>query len=538
MMNKDLLNVRFLTIALIIISLIILILIKIFSIYFSDSMFLQEEGKKRYLKYKDISSVRGTIYDRNNFPLAVSIVNYDLYALRGFDKSNLLKLSEVINISYQYIDDSFQKKTLLKKSLSTEELMLIKQMNLKNYEIESRQSRHYPLGDQISPLIGFYGTDGAQEGIEKSYDRILSGTNGKQKYYMNPHKEVISKPIVVKKVTQGQDIHLTIDSTIQFFAYKYLTEAIKLNKAQAGTAIVLDNASGHVLAMASYPSYNPNDPKRKIQKNRALVGSYELGSVLKPIVLSKALDNKILLIDEEIQTPRRFAVDDKIIVDKENFNKLTAKEVIVYSSQVGATKIALALGYEDLKNNYYNFGFTKPISINFPSASFGYMDVKENISDKELASLGYGYGISISPFQIATAYSVFANKGIKKDFKILKNDIEYSKQIISSESASQIMDSLNLVVQDGTGKLANIKGFSEGGKTGTAHQIKKGKGYLDDSYIASFAGIAPLTDQSLTIYVLIDGPGLNSYSGGSVAAPVFAKIAENSLNYLGYFEDE
>ena len=416
--------------------------------------------------------------------------------------------------------------------------MIIKQMNLKNYEIESRQSRHYPLGDQISPLIGFYGTDGAQEGIEKSYDRILSGTNGKQKYYMNPHKEVISKPIVVKKVTQGQDIHLTIDSTIQFFAYKYLTEAIKLNKAQAGTAIVLDNASGHVLAMASYPSYNPNDPKRKIQKNRALVGSYELGSVLKPIVLSKALDDKILLIDEEIQTPRRFAVDDKIIVDKENFNKLTAKEVIVYSSQVGATKIALALGYEDLKNNYYNFGFTKPISINFPSASFGYMDVKENISDKELASLGYGYGISISPFQIATAYSVFANKGIKKDFKILKNDIEYSKQIISSESASQIMDTLNLVVQDGTGKLANIKGFSEGGKTGTAHQIKKGKGYLDDSYIASFAGIAPLTDQSLTIYVLIDGPGLNSYSGGSVAAPVFAKIAENSLNYLGYFEDE
>ncbi|MBR51901.1 MAG: hypothetical protein CMD58_05245 [Gammaproteobacteria bacterium] len=243
-------------------------------------------------------------------------------------------------------------------------------------------------------------------------------------------------------------------------------------------------------------------------------------------------------MDEEIQTPRRFAVDDKIIVDKENFNKLTAKEVIVYSSQVGATKIALALGYEDLKNNYYNFGFTKPISINFPSASFGYMDVKENISDKELASLGYGYGISISPFQIATAYSVFANKGIKKDFKILKNDIEYSKQIISSESASQIMDTLNLVVQDGTGKLANIKGFSEGGKTGTAHQIKKGKGYLDDSYIASFAGIAPLTDQSLTIYVLIDGPGLNSYSGGSVAAPVFAKIAENSLNYLGYFEDE
>ena len=158
--------------------------------------------------------------------------------------------------------------------------------------------------------------------------------------------------------------------------------------------------------------------------------------------------------------------------------------------------------------------------------------------DKELASLGYGYGITISPFQIASAYSVFANKGTFKDFKLLKNQEVTSRQIISSETAKHILDSLNMVTKDGTGKAANIKGFSEGGKTGTVHKTKRGSGYVDDSYRASFIGIAPLSTESLTIFVSIDDPGLNSYSGGVVAAPVFAKIAESSLNYLGYYQDE
>ena len=196
------------------------------------------------------------------------------------------------------------------------------------------------------------------------------------------------------------------------------------------------------------------------------------------------------------------------------------------------------MGYEELKKNYYNFGFTKPISINFPSSAFGYMNIKESVNDKELASLGYGYGITISPFQIASAYSVFANEGILKDFKLLKNQEVTSKQIISSYTANHILDALRMVVKDGTGKAANINGFSAGGKTGTVHQIKRGSGYAEDSYRASFIGIAPLNTKSLTIFVSIDEPGLNSYSGGTVAAPVFAKVAESSLNYLGYFQDE
>ena len=517
---------------------VITIIYKIFSIQFFDSGFLQNEGNKRYIKYKDVVSVRGSIFDRNKFPLAVSIVNYDIYALKGFTKSQLLNLSERVDLDSDIIQEIYDKKTLLRKGISKEELIAIKKLNLKNFEIELRHSRHYPLGDQISPLIGFYGKDGAQEGLEKSYDRVLSGKNGKQKYYKNAKQEIISQPIEISKTVQGEDIYLTIDATIQYFAYKYLVEAIYDNSASAGSVIVLDNKNGEVLAMASYPSYNPNNPSRKIQKNRALVEAYELGSVLKPIVLSKAIDKEIIKNDEYIEIPRRLQLNDKIIVDSKNFEKLTPQEIIAFSSQVGASKIALQLGYDDLKKNYYDFGFTKPISINFPSSSFGYMNIKDEVSDKELASLGYGYGLTISPFQIASAYSVFANDGIYKDFKLLLNEDVTSRRVISDSSATYILEALQKVVKEGTGKEAEILGFSEGGKTGTVHKTKRGAGYIEDSYRASFIGITPLNEQSLTIFVSIDEPGLNAYSGGAVAAPVFAKIAESSLNHLGYFEDE
>ena len=539
MKNKiTFLNWRFLLIVLSIVLCIIIVIVKILSIQISDSIFLQNEGAKRYIKYKEIVPTRGTIFDRNSFPLAVSVVNYDLYALKGFQKKQLLKLSEIFELDTDFSVQKFSKKTLLKKNITNEEILLLKKLKLSSIEVESRHSRHYPLGDQISPLIGFFGKDGAQEGLEKSYDNVLSGLPGRQKYFKNAKQELISQPIELVKLKHGSDVHLTIDATIQFFAYKHLVEGIKSNKAKSGTVIILDNKKGEILAMASYPSYNPNHPKRKIQKNRALVDAYELGSVLKPIVLSKAIENKVIAPNKYIDIPRRLNLNDKIIVDSKVHEQLTPKEIISVSSQIGASKIALELGYKDLKDNYYDYGFTKPISINFPSSALGYINVKENVSKKELASLGYGYGVTISPFQIASAYSVFANEGIFKDFKLLQNSEVTSRKIISSDTANHILEALDMVIKDGTGKAAEIKGFSEGGKTGTVHRIKRGSGYAEDSYRASFVGITPLNNESLTIFVSIDEPDLNLYSGGAVAAPIFAKIAESSLNYLGYFQDE
>ena len=518
---------------------IIAVSYKVISVQIEDSLFLKNEGKKRYIKYRTINPVRGTIYDRNNTPLAVSIINYDLYALSGLNTNRFLKLKDAISIQDEIlIDGSFSKKTLLKKGLTLDEQKTINELHFNNIEIQIRHSRHYPLGDQIAPLIGFYGKDRAQEGIEKSYDSVLSGKNGKQKYYTNAKQKIISKPIEVIKTIQGQDIQLTIDSTIQFYAYKYLVEAISNNKAKAGTVLVFDNKNGEILAIASYPSYNPNNPNREIQKNRALIEAYELGSVLKPIVFSKAIDKKIFSPDKHIEIPRRLELGNTIITDPKIYEKLTPKEIVAYSSQVGASKIALKLGYEDLKNNYYSFGFTKPISINFPSAAFGLMNAKETVSDRELASLGYGYGLKVSPFQLTAAYSTFANNGIRKEFKLLMNDEVTSQRVISESSARHTLEALQKVVKIGTGKKADIVGFTEGGKTGTVHRTISGAGYADDLYRASFVGITPLSEDSLTIFVSIEDPGLNAYSGGMIAAPLFAEIAESSLNYLGFIEDE
>lgn len=540
MKNSNFINWRLFFICLCFVGAIFLVIYKILSVQIKDSLFLQNEGKKRYIKYRDNNPVRGAIYDRNKFPLAVSIVNYDLYALNGLNIDNYLRLKDILNLEIELqINEPFKKKTLLKRSLTSEQQKAIKSLRIDDIEVEERHSRHYPMGEQVAPLVGFYGKDKAQEGIEKSYDSILSGVSGKEKFYTNAKQEIISKPIEVNKTIKGKDIYLTIDSTIQFYSYKYLVETIIKNKAKAGTVLVFDNYLGEVLAVASYPSYNPNNPNRSVQKNRALVDAYELGSVLKPIVFSVAVDKGIINPDMTIEIPRRIQLNNKIISDTKNYGQLTPKEIIAYSSQVGASQIALKLGYDSLIENFYKFGFSKPISINFPSAAFGLINRKERVSDRELASLGYGYGFTISPFQIASAYSTFANKGIRKDFKLLLNDEVTSQRIITENAAQHTLDALKQVVKIGTGKKAEVSGFSTGGKTGTVHKTVSGSGYADDLYRASFVGITPISsEKSLTIFVSIEDPGLNAYSGGMIAAPLFAEIAESSLNYLGYIEDE
>jgi cell division protein FtsI (penicillin-binding protein 3) len=540
MKNSNFINWRLFFICLCFVGAIFLVIYKILSVQIEDSLFLQNEGKKRYIKYRDNNPVRGAIYDRNKFPLAVSIVNYDLYALNGLNIDNYLRLKDILNLEIELqINEPFKKKTLLKRSLTYEQQKAIKSLRIDDIEVEERHSRHYPMGEQVAPLVGFYGKDKAQEGIEKSYDSILSGVSGKEKFYTNAKQEIISKPIEVNKTIKGKDIYLTIDSTIQFYSYKYLVETIIKNKAKAGTVLVFDNYLGEVLAVASYPSYNPNNPNRSVQKNRALVDAYELGSVLKPIVFSVAVDKGIINPDMTIEIPRRIQLNNKIISDTKNYGQLTPKEIIAYSSQVGASQIALKLGYDSLIENFYKFGFSKPISINFPSAAFGLINRKERVSDRELASLGYGYGLTISPFQIASAYSTFANKGIRKDFKLLLNDEVTSQRIIAENAAQHTLDALKQVVKIGTGKKAEVSGFSTGGKTGTVHKTVSGSGYADDLYRASFVGITPISsEKSLTIFVSIEDPGLNAYSGGMIAAPLFAEIAESSLNYLGYIEDE
>ena len=535
-------NWRFFIIIVFLILSIAAIFIRVIYLQIDKENFLKNWGQNQHIAYRVLTPVRGTIYDRNKIPLAITLTHYDLYGLRNIDKQDFEKLKNIISFDTSFNQFTLNnKKTLLYESLSPELISTIKKSSINNYEVEMRFSRHYPLGDQIAPLVGFSGKDNfGLEGIEKSYNSFLSGKRGKEKYYKNRKGQIISKAINVEPKEPGQDLYLTIDSNIQFFTYKKLAESVQKSNAKSGSAIVLDNNSGEILAIASYPSYNPNNPNRKIQKNRALLDAYEPGSVLKPIAMASAIDNGLIDIEDAIDTsPGYMSLNNYSISDTKNHGILKSYEIITKSSQVGASKVALMLGSENIIASYKKFGFSKPININFPSSAFGRINNRVNMSDIEIANLGFGYGINASPFQIASAYSVFANEGLFKEFTLIMNDeYKYEEQIISKDTAKKILFALEDVVENGSGYKAKISGFKVGGKTGTAHKSSRTGGYAKSIYTASFAGIVPIDKKDLTIFVSIYEPGLNAYKGGEIAAPLFASIATDTLNYLGYFEDE
>ena len=539
MKKNNFFNWRFFVIIITIFFISFAIVWKLFDIQVTDKEFLENEGEKKYVTYKNIKPIRGTIYDKNGFPLAISTVSYDLYALKDYSKTKHKLLRDKLGLEIDFPSSGFDKKTLIKKNLDINQINSIKSLKHNKLEIERRYVRHYPLGEQIAPLIGFSGKDGiGQEGVEFIYDNSLSGKEGNEKYYKNAKQEIISKPIVLNIPEDGQDIYLTIDATIQFYAYKYLVESIKNNNAKGGSVVILNNKTSEVLAVASYPSYNPNSANRKIQRNRVFLDSYEPGSVLKPITISEAIHQGIYEIDSYLALPQKILINGKQISDIKKYEELSIAEIISNSSQVGASKIALDLGFDNIAKTYKKFGFSKPQSIGFPSESFGYINMRENISDHEIASLGFGYGITANPFQIAVAYSVFANEGMLHNFNLIKNDdLQFEPiRVISSDAAQAILYALNQVIEDGTGKLAKTK-YKSGGKTGTAHKIR-GNGYANDLYISSFVGITPIDEKLLTIFVNIDEPDLNAYSGGDVAAPLFSKIAQNTLEYLEVSNEE
>ena len=515
-----------------VISLLILIF-RILSLQFIDRDFLASKSKSLLETSRSIQPIRGSILDRNDFPLAISINQYDLYALKKFSKEDYKKLTKFLSLSRDFSDiKKINKKTLIFSNLNFSEYENIKSLRLSGIEIESFQKRYYPLGELAAPLIGFAGKDGfGLEGLENILDSELSGVSGEEIIYRNASR----RPKVTKAVIQGFDKKLTIDSRIQFYAYKHLSNYIKANNAKGGSAIVLDNISGEILAIASYPSYNPNSRQRKIKRNRALIDAFEPGSIIKPLAVAKGIDMGIISSNQVIDTSPGFInLSGRVISDPKNYNNLTVSQVIAKSSQVGASKLALLVGIDGLISGYKGFGLSKPPNIFFPGIAYGVINSRENISDHEIASIGFGYSLTASSLQLAQAYSVFANEGYLKDFKLFIDNFEssYKQRVISRDTADEVLNSLKLVISDGTGSLAKLQNFEVAGKTGTSHKPSSKGGYDQNKYIASFAGIAPLKTKRLTIFVNIDEPGLNNYSGGSVAAPLFAAISKDVLNYL------
>ena len=512
------------------------IFIRLIYVQIDQGNFLLQKGNNQNTSERVIEFKRGSIFDKYGIPLAISVTGFDLFGLSGLSEEDFFKIQETLKLAdFEY--KNFNKKSLIRNSLSFDEMRKIKSLRIDRLELEKTYKRHYPLGEQVAPLVGFSGRDGyGLEGLEKSYNSILTGKPLKERVLKDGSRSAIERLEVLEFGEDSRDIYLTIDSNIQYIAYKYLVEAIKNNNGAAGTVIILDNSAKEVLALASYPSYNPNNPMRAIKKNRAFLESYEPGSLVKPLALAGAIESGLIDIDTEMELPIKIEIDGNIINDRKKYEQLKAFEVIKESSQVGATQISFLLGAERLIGNYKRFGFSKPVNVNFPSTSFGEINSRDDISDIEIATLGYGYGLTATPFQISQAYAIFANKGIFHDFRIIRDDelSSFSEQVISKSTADDILFSMRGVVEDGTGILAKLEKFDVSGKTGTTEKLRDGN-YKSSTYTASFIGIGPNPSNELTIFVNIDGLGSQKYSGGSVAAPLFKKISNDVFSYMGYF---
>ncbi len=340
----------------------------------------------------------------------------------------------------------------------------------------------------------------------------------------------------------GQDIQLSIDSKVQFFAYQKLRDAVVANKAKAGSVVVIDTVTGEVLALANYPSYDPNRRQNltgEQLRNRALTDTFEPGSTMKPITIATALElgrvTPSTIIDT---TPGRYTVTGATITDTHNYGVLTVEGVIQKSSNVGATKISQRLSAQEMWNNFTALGFGQKPQLQFPGAVTGRVRPWKSWRPIEQATMSYGYGLSASLFQMARSYTAFAHDGSVIPATILKSaDPAVGTRVFSAANAAEVRHMLWLAAgPGGTGQKAQTVGYSIGGKSGTARK-QAGKGYATGKYRSWFTGMAPIEKPRIIVAVMIDEPNAGSYYGGTVAGPVFSEVVQQTLRLMGVQPD-
>jgi cell division protein FtsI (penicillin-binding protein 3) len=405
---------------------------------------------------------------------------------------------------------------------------------------EREYRRFYPAGEVAAQLVGFTNVDGQGiAGLELTYNEWLKGTPGKKKYIKDLHGEVVRDIGVLEPARPGKDLVLSIDLRLQYLQHRELQRAVSALGAASGTVVTLDSHTGEVLAMVNYPVYNPNGSKSGSpgsRRNRAMTDVYEPGSTMKSLTMVAALESGRYTPDTMIDTsPGRIRVGPKVYPDPRNYGLISMTRVLQKSSQVGVTKIALDLGHEPIWDVFNRFGIGQSPGTGFPGESAGKLPNRPRWYATEKVSLAFGYGISATPLQLASAYSVFANEGKQLPISLLalEGETPEGKQIISRETAAQLLGMLHAVTgEQGTARKARVSGYQVGGKTGTVHKVGPG-GYEKHKYVALFAGIAPIDNPRIVTVVVINDPKGKLYGGGAVAAPVFSQITSGTLRILG-----
>ena len=386
----------------------------------------------------------------------------------------------------------------------------------------------------MAHVVGFTNVeDRGQEGMELSHQNELAGHSGKRKVVVDRLGRVVEEMAILQLPQNGKDLQLSIDSKIQYLAYNAVKNAVEQHHAKAGGAVVIDVQTGEILALANWPSYNPNDRRHlsgEQLRNRVLTDTFEPGSTMKPFTVSAALEKGIVQPSTSMVIGAKFLVGPKPITDTHPYGVLTVSQIIQKSSNIGTAKIALQMPPKDMWDLYTAVGFGQAPKIGFPGAVGGTLHPYQKWVPTDQARIAFGYGISTSLFQLARAYSVFARDGELIPLTIERSPgLKTGPHVMSAKTAIEMRDMLELVTeQGGTATKARAEGYRVGGKTGTSHKLS-GKGYSANQYRAYFAGLAPLSAPRIVVAVMIDEPTRGSHYGGDVAAPVFSTIVGETL---------
>ena len=512
--------------------------------------FLQQKGELRYSRVIEISAHRGMITDRHGEPLAISTPVESVWASpRDIDATpgQLKKLANLIRMDVvevrKRISDQQRDFVYLRRHLPPDITAKVVELDIPGIFLKREFRRYYPTGELTAHMLGFTDIDdNGQEGIELGWQDTLAGKSGSRRVIKDRKGRIVEDVESILEPKPGQDIALSIDSKIQYLAYRELKQAMEINKAKAGEIVVLDTQTGEVLALVNLPTYNPNNRIKTNSgraRNRVLTDVFEPGSTLKPFTVASALEAGGIKPDTIFQTaPGTLTIGKATISDSHREGPLTVAQVIQKSSNVGAAKIALTLSPQTLWETFSRSGFGASTGSGFPGEVNGKLRPYQTWRPIEQATMSYGHGIAVNLLQLARAYTLFSEEGKLKPVSLLKvNTPVVGKQVISRDTALAVSKMLEMVVQPGgTAPLAQISGYRVAGKTGTSHKLE-GKGYAKDRYIATFVGYAPVSKPRLIIAVMLDEPSAGQYFGGTVAAPVFSQVMVGALRILNVPHD-
>ena len=530
--------------------------------FFPDQRLISAK-KKNFETVIKLKPRRGIIYDRHGRELAITVAAQSLFAdpfLIKNPKSTARKLSRLLKIPYSQVYKKISNKNRrfvwLKRHIDEKQSKVVQSWGVKGLAFLDEPKRVYPNGSLLAQTLGFVGHEGrGLEGIELSYDKVLSGEEKR----VLVRKDAMGRPLfsdintknLITLRANGADIYLTIDSDLQFFFEKELKKVVQEYSAQSALGVIMEPQTGKILAMAHSPSFNLNKPFRadpRLRRNRSVTDAFEPGSTLKPFIMATALKKDIPPTTRYDGMGGQLSVDGHVIKEAESthqFEEMTLREILSYSSNVGAAQVALDIGDSFLYQSLKDFGFGSKLELSFPGESSGILH-HPPWKQLQVATIGFGHAVSVTPLQMVTAYAAIANGGLLRQPSLVEAvyykeqgrkevfDSKVLNRVLTPDQAKTLTVMLiSAVAEGGTGSKAQVKGFLSAGKTGTAQVVdSKEGGYVKGQYISSFAGFIPAHDPKFVIYVVVHQPQKKFY-GSTVAAPVFSKVAEYAVRQSG-----